>query len=348
MGLTVLNVAYPLTPVGRDAAGGSEQVLTLLDRNLTKSGNRSIVIDAENSVVSGDHIPSPAAPALLDEPAREWGRNIHRQLIEYALSKYSIDVIHMHALDFHCYIPEVRPPLLATLHLPPDWYPQSIFTTRLPQFHLNFVSNTQADAAPPSVNPTSVISNGIESEEFDVCVPKQDYLVALGRICPEKGFHFALEAAKLSGSEFVLAGEVFPYRDHLRYFDSEIKPKLDEHRRFIGPVGFEKKKKLLAAAKCMLITSTVSETSSLVAMEAAAAGTPVIAFPSGAVNEIVEPGRTGFLVGDVKEMAAAIEHVGTLSPATCREAARRRFSACRMALQYFDLYQRLTCKFSNA
>lgn len=120
MGYTVLSVAYPLTEVGENAVGGSEQVLTLLDRSLTEAGHRSLVIAAEGSSVRGTLIPSPTAKGPLDQAIREWGQKIHKELIEDTLSRYSVDVVHMHSLDFHCYLPERRVPTLATLHLPPD------------------------------------------------------------------------------------------------------------------------------------------------------------------------------------------------------------------------------------
>ena len=46
---TILSVAYPLTDVGIDAVGGSEQILTMLDTALTTAGHRSLVIAAEGS-----------------------------------------------------------------------------------------------------------------------------------------------------------------------------------------------------------------------------------------------------------------------------------------------------------
>ena len=65
---TILSVGYPLTTVGADAVGGSEQILTILDRKLTEAGHRSLVIAAEGSKVQGTLIASPAAVGL--HPAR--------------------------------------------------------------------------------------------------------------------------------------------------------------------------------------------------------------------------------------------------------------------------------------
>jgi glycosyltransferase involved in cell wall biosynthesis len=134
---------------------------------------------------------------------------------------------------------------------------------------------------------------------------------------------------------------VFPYPEHQRYFAEEIAPRLDAKRRFIGPVGFARKRRLLTAARCVLIPSLVDETSSLVAREAAACGTPVVAFPRGALPESVEHGRTGFLVRDVAEVADAIRRAPEIDAAVCRATARERFPIQRMVAGYFEAYASL-------
>jgi glycosyltransferase involved in cell wall biosynthesis len=166
----------------------------------------------------------------------------------------------------------------------------------------------------------------------------------LGRICPEKGFHIALDAAVRARIPALLAGDVFRYEAHERYFRDEIVPRLDGLRRFIGPVGLARKRRLLAAARCLLVPSLAPETSSLVAMEALACGTPVIAFPSGALPDIVEHEKTGFLVHDAREMAHAIEAAGRLDPEVCRRTARARFALDTMTRRYVALYKQLVAQ----
>lgn len=158
---------------------------------------------------------------------------------------------------------------------------------------------------------------------------------------PEKNFHVALEAARRAGIACLLGGGIFPYPAHQEYFRTEILPRLDGRRRYLGSLSCFKKRWILGGALCLLIPSLAPETSSLVAMEAMASGTPVIAFPSGALPEIVEHGRTGFPVRDEREMAEAISAVPTIDRERCREAARRRFDRGRFVARYLELYRNL-------
>jgi glycosyltransferase involved in cell wall biosynthesis len=344
MSLTILSVAYPLAPVSPDCVGGAEQVLAQLDRALVAAGHRSIVVAQEGSRVAGTLVAIPAPSGALDERAKAIAQAATRDAIAAARTRYPVDLVHLHGIDFDAYLPAPGVPVLATLHLPVSWYPVTALHPARPDTWLHCVSEAQYADAPVGGAMLPPIPNGIDVEAFAGRHAKRDFALTLGRICPEKGIHLALDAAHAAGIALLVAGEVFAYEAHQRYFDEEIRPRLDARRRFIGPVGFARKRRLLNAARCLLVPSLAPETSSLVAREALAAGTPVVAFPNGALRETIEHGRTGFLVDDVDAMAAAIGPCRRIDPATCRTVARERFDAPRMIAAYLDLYRRLAIR----
>ncbi len=342
--LTVLSIAYPLAPVSPDCVGGSEQVLHTLDAALTSAGHRSIVIACEGSRITGELVSYPAPPTdrHIDDEIGLARQEAIRQATRHVLATRDIDVIHMHGLDFYSYLPPPGPPLLVTLHLPPGWYPPDAFDPPRPETWVHCVSESQMRAAPTSPRFLPPIPNGVPVAELGAVRPRRrDYALMLARVCPEKGLHIALDAAHAAGSPLLIGGEVFPYPAHRTYFDEQVAPRLDRTHRYLGPVGFHGKRRLLAAARCLLVPSLVAETSSLVAMEAAACGTPVIAMRIGALPEVVEDGRTGFLVEDAAGMTAAIRRAGEISPDACRAAALARFTRERMAAAYLDRYELL-------
>src|ERR671930_1355161 len=275
---------------------------------------------------------------------REQAQQQHHRAIARALECWPIDLVHMHGIDFYAYLPPSGVPVLVTLHLPPTWYPAEIFHIQRPQTSLHCVSAAQRRTCPPAATLLPDIENGVP---VAACLPqsgKRHFALMLGRICPEKGFHLGLDAAARAHMPALLAGKVFRYAAHEQYFQHEIVPRLDGLRRFIGPIGGARKQRLLARARCLLVPSLVPETGSLVAMEALACGTPVIAFPAGALPDIVEHGKTGFLVHNVEEMAEAMVAVESLDPALCHATARRRFSLDAMIERYLGVYRRLVAE----
>jgi glycosyltransferase involved in cell wall biosynthesis len=337
MTLTVLSVAYPLAPVTADPVGGAEQVLARLDRALVAAGHRSFVVACEGSQVAGTllSIPFPHGPIGPRETAA--AQNAVRVRIAEAVARHRPDVIHLHGIDFPEYLPSSGPPVIVTLHLPLDWYPEGALVPKRPNLWLHPVSRAQAATAPPGARLASAIENGVDIPDLRTR-RRRRYAFALGRICPEKGFDDALEAARLARVPFLMAGTCFPYPFHEAHLREAILPRLSWRRRWIGPVEGERKRRLLSGAACLLLPAKARETSSLVAMEALACGTPVIAYPSGAIPEIIDHGRTGFLVHGIEEMAGAIRCVGRIDPETCRAEARARFSADRMVARYLALY----------
>jgi glycosyltransferase involved in cell wall biosynthesis len=336
--LTVLNVAYPFAPVGPGAVGGAEQIVSHIDRGLVRAGHRSIVVAAADSEVAGTLVAVSETAGPLDTRAREIGWHRHRAAIAAALQRWPVDLVHLHGIDFDRYLPPPGIRALVTLHLPPAWYAADALRPTRRDVWFHCVSQTQHETCPPHPTLLPPIPNGVPVDALAARHARRGFALMLGRICPEKGVHLALDAARRAGIALLIAGAVFPYPEHERYFVHEVQPRLDNMRRFIGPVDFRRKRRLLSAARCVIIASLAEETSSLVAMEALACGTPVVAFPHGAVPEIVENGRTGFLVHDVAEMAEAMSAVERIDPQLCRTIARRRFSCEAMLARYIERY----------
>jgi glycosyltransferase involved in cell wall biosynthesis len=336
--MNVLSVAYPLLPVGPDSAGGAEQILFLIDRGLVAAGHHSITIAGKGSQISGELIESAIPAGDITDKVRQDTQRAHMECIRRALRSYAIDLIHFHGLDFYCYLPEPAVPILATLHLPVSFYPPNIFEDA--NVILNCVSQTQANSVPSARRPP-VVFNGVDTEQYQDGAGEKSFLLVLTRICPEKGVHVALQVAHRLELRLVLAGPVHPFRDHQIYFAERVQPLLDENRQYVGPVDLARKAALLAGARCVLIPSLVAETSSLVAMEAISSGTPVIAFRSGALPEVVEHGETGFIVDTEDQMVQAVQHTDEISPQTCRSRAALRFDARRMVNDYVELYETL-------
>ncbi|HYP13027.1 MAG TPA: GNAT family N-acetyltransferase, partial [Bryobacteraceae bacterium] len=182
---------------------------------------------------------------------------------------------------------------------------------------------------------------GVALDRLRPAADKGNYALVLGRICPEKGFHLAIQATRAAGVPLIIAGEAYNYPDHQEYFRTSVEPNLGPDCRFVGPAHSESKRDLIAGARCVLVPSLVPETSSLVSMEALACGTPVIAFRQGALVDIIQDGVTGFLVSDVQEMAEALKKVDILDPQVCRRYAEEHFSLDRMVNRYLEYYSQL-------
>jgi glycosyltransferase involved in cell wall biosynthesis len=343
--LHVLSVAYPFAPVSADAVGGVEQVMASLDSALVAAGHRSTVLAGRGSRAVGRLVAVDVGSGELSAERLAGARRRYRRMLELLLAEQHFDLVHFHGCDCAEYLSEPLPhrvSSLITLHVPCDWYEPGLFRAEL-GLHFSCVSDWQRGQLPSLIAPCATISNGVDLSRWrPLDEASGDYVLCLGRISPDKGFDRALRAARAAGVPLLLAGRVFPYPDHLRYFAEQIAPLLDSERRFIGPIAGTAKRRVLARARALVVSSRVPETSSLVAMEALACGTPVLVACPGAPASLIEPGVTGIVVRDDAELALALARLPQLDRPRCRASAEQRFDLRRTTQRYLELYVQLT------
>jgi glycosyltransferase involved in cell wall biosynthesis len=166
------------------------------------------------------------------------------------------------------------------------------------------------------------------------------YLAFLGRISPEKRVDRAIWIAERCGLPLKIAAKVD--RVDLDYFNDLIKPLIKPpYAEYIGEISDAEKSGFLSGAAALLVPIDWPEPFGLVMIEAAACGTPVIAFNRGSVPEVVEDGVTGFVVEDETSAVGAVHNLDKLSRVAIRQRFEERFTSTRMATDYLDIYRRL-------
>jgi glycosyltransferase involved in cell wall biosynthesis len=234
----------------------------------------------------------------------------------------------------------VDTPMLTTLHNQPASDTEFIWRTYCGWY--NCISEQQARALGdvlPEATYGGVVYNGIDVDSFPFREEKSDYVLFMGRMSPEKAPHLAIEAALRAGHRIVLAGKVSAPVEKA-YFDARVRPLLGNSGvEYVGEADADSKRILFAGARALLVPLLWEEPFGLVVVEAMACGTPVVAFNRGATPELVVDGKTGFLVPNVDEMAAALENVDRILPADCRSHVTANFSPGALADGYLKLYE---------
>jgi glycosyltransferase involved in cell wall biosynthesis len=200
-----------------------------------------------------------------------------------------------------------------------------------------YVAISDADRD-PSLTYAATIHHGIPIDEFPFDPAGSEDLLFFGRFHPDKGAGEAIRAAREAGRKLVMAGIV----QDSDYFASEVAPFIDDrHVEYRGVLGGQERIDALGSARAMLHLIGFEEPFGLSVIESMACGTPVIAYRRGSMPELIVDGVTGYLVDSFDEAVAAIERIGEIDRAACRQHVERNFTVDRMADQYLELYRLL-------
>jgi glycosyltransferase involved in cell wall biosynthesis len=194
----------------------------------------------------------------------------------------------------------------------------------------------------PPVNWASTIYHGLPKNLLPFKdQPDPGYLAFLGRISPEKGPDRAIGIAARTGPPLKMAAKIDAVDQ--QYWQEVVAPMVAAHPNveFIGEINDRQKAEFLGNARALLFPIAWPEPFGLVMIGAMACGTPVIAFESGSVPEVIDDGITGFVVGSIAEAVTALDHIGALDRRSIRRQFERRFTVERMAQDYLDTYRRL-------
>ena len=234
----------------------------------------------------------------------------------------------------------VATPVLHTVHGPMDGEGGAIYeqiARTAPRLELVSISLSQRRAK-PHLPWAANCPNAIDLRPYVPRRGRGEYLLFLGRMGVDKGAHRAIAVAREAGLPLKIAAKCREPTE-TEYFHEFIEPSLGGEIEYVGEVALREKVALLRGARATLFPIEWEEPFGLVMLEAMACGTPVIAACRGAVPEVIEHGRTGIIVDDHREMAAALEQADLLDPLELRRTVERRFSPRQLVGNYLRAYR---------
>ncbi len=353
--LKIAQIAPLWVPVPPEKYGGTELIVYNLTEELVQRGHKVTLFASGDSITSAD-LFSIYPHALLKDgiPWKDISYDILNLTVAFRRAN-EFDIIHSHVdLWDQFFIPFTKTPVVSTMHnniFSPRKTAGRIFTYRHFKNH-NFVSislrQQKNDIA--GLNFIANVYNGLNPANYKFKASPSDKFIWVARIDEAKGVYSAIMAAEKSGVRLDIAGRIDEAQ--MDFFKTKIKPHLNKKIRFIGEINKNQKADFFRNAKALLYPIEWEEPFGLVMIEALASGTPVIAFNRGSVPEIIEDGKTGFVVeprqkngkANIPGFVAAMRKVDKINRAYCRENFEKRFSAKRMVDDYEEVYEKILFK----
>lgn len=317
--------------------GPWENIASLLCEGLVKKGIDVTLFATKDSTTSGKLIaicPRGYEEDKTIEP-KVW-ECLH--ICEVFERAHEFDLIHNNfdflPLTYSCL---VDTPVLTTIH---GFSSPAIMPVYEKYNDKNYYVSISNSDRSDKLDYIATIYHGIDLEQFTFRKEQGDYLLFFGRMHPDKGAKEAIQIAKSFGMKLIMAGII----QDQSYFDKEVSPHFSDDIIYIGSVGPKERDKLLGEAYALLHPIYFEEPFGLSVVEAMACGTPVVAFNKGSMPELIEQGKNGFLVKNVKEAVKSLGNIPKIDRQCCRDIVEQKFSVERMVNDYIKVYQQIIGK----
>ena len=318
--------------------GGTERIVSYLTEELVRQGHDVTLFASGDSVTKARLVAVSRRSLRMNKHCTDQMAHHVLMLEQVSQHAHEFDVVHFHIDYLHFPLSRrASIPHVTTLHGRLDLPDLVPLYEQFRDMPILSISNAQREPL-PWANWQGTVYHGLPEDLFRFRPKPGNYLAFLGRISPEKRVDRAIEIAKRTGIPLKIAAKVDPVDKD--YFEREIAPLLRNSAvNYVGEISDKEKDQFLGNAYALLFPIDWPEPFGLVMIEAMACGTPVIAYEGGAVSEVIEEGRTGFIVKGLEDATEAVRRVPELSRAYCREVFEKRFTAVRMASNYLQMYE---------
>lgn len=334
----------PEIPVPPLLYGGIERIIDMLIAQYVQKGHEIFLFGNEESVTSAKLIPYPSKRSMGIKNILKNTLAVSKLLTDKEMK--NVDVVH--SFGRLAYLTPILPtsiPILMSYQREPtiSQIKKAVRLAKKNTLHFSGCSEYIASQIRPYA-PSHAIFNGVPIEIYDFKEKVEDDapLVFLGRIEHIKGTHIAIEVAQKTGRKLIIAGNIPKDDEDTNYFNSQIKPHLDDTQIvYVGAVNDAQKNDILGKAAAFLMPILWNEPFGIVMAEAMACGTPVIGFERGSVPEVVKHGINGYICHTLQQMIEYVQKIDSISRFEVRKDTEDRFSASVIADNYLDIYKKI-------
>lgn len=283
-----------------------------------------------------------------------------------------LHIYHSYGNLAHYFTELLDVPTLFTLHVLPP--PENTFERwRYKRFSdQNFISISHSQAKGfidivPEMNIIENIYHGISTDYFSFNPESQDYMISIGRLIEEKGQDISIKIAKEERLRLKIATHLNSVILESDFYKQKIAENIKDPLIELNDIMVgDEKVKFYQNAKLLLSPIQWEEPFGMVMIESLSCGTPIVAFARGSVPEIIEDGKTGFIVnsspidvrGDwiikktgIEGIREAVNKIFDMPEneylrmrKNCRENALQKFTIEKMTDNHIKLYKRILNK----